>query len=172
MEEKIFITFGYFINLKEKFKHITPENRSYWKNKPDGGVWGSPTNSERGWEDWCTMENWNTESLHVYTKWKLKNPEKIFIINSVEDLLKAYEKYSFIPNRLYYEKEKAYIDFHAMKEDGWDGIWLTWIGQLVTREMYENLTHDGKYIDLYGWDCESIVVWNPDQIKILEKGRK
>lgn len=165
-----FITYGFFINPTQ-FRQITPNNKKYWRNKPDGGVWASPVNSRAGWREWCIRENWNVESLSVYTKWKLADQSKILIIDSERDVKEAYKKYNLEFKGLYLESERAYLDFWKMKNDGWDGVWLTENGLMEAGKYYGIMTHDGKYLDLYGWDVESIVVWNVDQIVITEKGR-
>lgn len=49
-----------------------------------------------------------------------------------------------------------------MKDNGYDGILLTWNGQKKTR-----FTSDPNF-DLYDWDVESLLVLNKDCIEVIE----
>lgn len=163
------ITYGFFIDPR-RITQPTPQNRYWWRIKPDGGVWGSPVESEYGWKDWCTMEDYNTESLSIYTKWRIKNPSRLIKIDCMEDLLSVYEKYPYITPE---NPNKESLDFHAMMKDGWSGVWLTQEGEMDTRENF-GYPEDNwaiQRINLYGWDCESIVCWDPEEVVVIEKGR-
>ena len=48
------------------------------------------------------------------------------------------------------------VDFEAMARDGW-------VGLEISLSEYGDL-----YWLLYGWDCESIVVFSPDQIELVD----
>lgn len=164
MKDRVFITYGFHVD-KEKFKPISPENKRYLMNKPDGGLWASPVDSEWGWKDWCEAEDFRTESFEVWTKWKLKDPSKILIIDSYEDFEKLMDKYGSC-NKIF--TSMYFLDFWKIKEDGWDGILLTDKGNTECHFPYQE-NYKGTNINLNSWDCESIVVWEWDQIKVIEK---
>ena len=52
-----------------------------------------------------------------------------------------------------------FIDYEEMAKE-YDAIWLTVNGQWDTRlpEMDGNYDIDGSSINLYGWDCESLLI--------------
>lgn len=132
-----FITYGCGNKFKpEKFKPI--ENRS---NKPTGGMWGSLVGTEYGWKKWCEAEDYNLECFDTTFKFKIDG--NILIIDKKEDL-----------NELTWLKDVAFneiIDFEIVAFK-WDAIILTENGQRETRMSHPK--------NLYGWDCECILVLN------------
>lgn len=56
-----------------------------------------------------------------------------------------------------------YPDFEAMIRSGIDAIWLTPKGERETRFSHPK--------NLYGWDCESVLIMNPNGIS-PEKGKR
>ena len=51
------------------------------------------------------------------------------------------------------------IDFVECLRRGIDAVELCWYG-----EEYQDQRADDLYLALYGWDCDSIVVLNPDAV--------
>lgn len=159
------ITYGIFVN-KENFRYLTEEREKSrsWLNKPVScGLWGSPIHSGSSWKRWCYAEEFKLSTFNRYTKWKIKNINKILIIDSAEDLIKATNKYGILIS--WY---KWILDYWKIKKDGYDGVWLTEKGN---RECHSSFEYNNGYTDLNSWDCDSIVVWNWNQIQIIEKGR-
>lgn len=74
----------------------------------------------------------------------LKEDAKIFVINSLEDL-----KNSPLNN----EHGEKVLDFERISKK-YDAIWLT--------EKGLNQTHYAYPLDLYGWDCETVLILNND----------
>ena len=79
MEE--FITYG-IIFKKEKFNRI---RNCGFLNKPEGGLWCSPVKCEYSWRRWCENEDFHTERLSTYTRFRLKEGSKIYEIRTLED---------------------------------------------------------------------------------------
>ena len=76
-----FITFGFEFNLDE-LKPI--KNRRYC-GKPDGGLWGSPVDSNWGWKDWCESEDFYKHSgLEKGFTWTLSDSARILVLDSIE----------------------------------------------------------------------------------------
>ena len=126
-------------------KKVLPVKNTDWvKPKKEGGLWTSPIDSKWGWKDWNDCERFiecdDRNSFTVY----LKADAKIFVIDSLEDLKKA-------PLREGYGKKV--LDFELIAQN-YDAIWLTEKGQ--------NETHFSYPIDLSGWDCETVLILNPD----------
>ena len=113
--------------------------------KPDGGLWASPVNSEYGWKEWCEENEFHLDDLkESFTFWY--ESDNILVIDSKKDLskIKWLEFYRrFIP------------DFLAMD---YDAIYLTRKGEAATRLLMDE--------NLYGWDCESVFIMNPEGIII------
>ena len=124
---------------KEKFERI--ENRTFPANKPFGGFWLSINGS---WEDWCKLEmpHWLKEEVEEYAI-----EGNFFYITKTEDVdkLPVFEK----------DYEKG-IDFEKLSEK-YDGVIF-----LLSRcpELYYKL---------YGWDIDSVLIFNPDSLKEVHK---
>lgn len=166
--KKEFITYGIIID-PEKFERIKNGSKMYM-NKPDGGLWTSPTDSEWGWKDWCESENFNVSRLSSYTKFNLKDTAKILVIDSLEEFYNICDKYTL---KIHGSLELAMLmmgkllDFEAIEKDGYDGILLTDRGNIQCH-LPLNLARPG-YSDLNAWDVETLLLFNLDHIEITEK---
>lgn len=119
-------------------------------NKPSGGLWTSPLNSKYGWKQW--NEDSQFRKCTDYIKLELKPDSKVFVINTMEDLVghstrEVMDRY-------------CYLDFEKMSKE-YDAIWLTLDG-LKNTGGFNNI----KY-STYGWDCESVLILNKDCFNIL-----
>lgn len=161
MKEREFISYGFIID-PAKFERIG-DGKRLLLNKPSGGLWASPTDSEFGWKDWCESEDYKIENLDTWTKFNLKGSAKILVINSFFDLMMAWKKYPLNTGRSGYFEYKI-LDFLAIERDGYDGVLLTERGN---EECH--LPMNETFLDLNAWDCESIVLFNLDHIEIVEK---
>jgi hypothetical protein len=111
-------------------------------NKPKGGLWASPVGCKYGWiEAAKEMAIGDFETSFAFTI-----TGEILVIDSFEDL----EKFIWTTEELGPFVEFSNPDFEAMKKAGISAIHLTEKGQHETR-----LTHPRN---LYGWDCESILI--------------
>jgi len=114
------------------------------RNKPKGGLWTSPINSNYGWKEW-TIDNAFMEHP-LYFELELKDSAKILRIDSIEDLKElTWIDTEYLP----------YIDFEALD---YDAIWLTESG------LWSCTSYDiGR--DLYGWDVETVLILNKEVIR-------
>lgn len=116
--------------------------------KPLGGLWSSPVDSRYGWADWCHGEDYPLAP--VKSLFKLKAGTKVVLIDSSEDLhLLPFNKRGDLDF-------DAKPDFEAISKLA-DVIWLTADGQDATR-------FSTPY-SLYGWDCESLLIFRPESIE-------
>ena len=145
------IHYGNIVFNKDDFKHITNDN---W-GKPRGGLWTSPVDSEYGWKEWCTDEEFRDCNVENSFTLELKDSCKILKIDSKEDLINII--YTYKGNYF----NKIYLDFETISKY-YDAIWLTVKGESETR-------HCGMFDDgipcIYGWDCESVLLLNNCCIK-------
>ena len=150
---------------KEKFKSV--KNR-IGLNKPEGGLWASPyyPNNEyiSGWHEWCTseMENWLSNDSVIL---ELKDDARIYIINSQEDLINLMCIVGVAKDELTLNlglKRFASPDFEKASQV-FDAILITEEGQWKTR-----FSDDKCDYNLYGWDCESILILNYDCVEKWE----
>ena len=135
-------------------------------NKPCGGFWASPVDAKFGWKEFC--EDWLDISDRIEFKFTLSRYANIITVEYLDDV-----------NKLIYgriaDKDRVinhmYIDFDTMKKLGYDGIELKDpnLGHLFAhKDFTENSDLYKKQECFYCWDCESIVIWNPDIIIPVE----
>jgi hypothetical protein len=124
----------------KKFRPII--NRDFVK--PYGELWASPVDSNYGWKQWCTAAEFAVLSLERSFDFQLAADARVFQIDSRADLLKLslLESLGFI----------AVPDFETIMKT-WDVLFLTDEGQAATRFSQPSLC---------GWDCECILVLNPE----------
>jgi hypothetical protein len=148
-----YIHYGHKTFDKSKFKPIL---NMLGFTKPSGGLWASPIDSELGWKDWCESEDFRECKEEDSFTFTLKENSNILHIYSLEDLRN-------LPKMILDIKMFTVLDFEKIKDSGVDGIEL---------HLYSEHYHD-LYNSLYGWDCDSILIMNPDIIEIKkEEGEK
>ena len=112
-------------------------------NKPSFGLWASPIDSTyRSWEEWCRDEEYELDKLEEYFTFTLTNDAKILEIREPSDIKRYEIEREFEPIKT--------IDYDSIIADGYDGV-----------ELYMN---NELYWYLYGWDCDSIVIFNPNVV--------
>ena len=159
------IVVHYAENLEFKLSKIEIENCPIFPRiKPKGGVWTSPIRSKYGWDKWCKSNNYG--SIDKLTKVEMVieyvNNKNLIVIDDEKDLDKLiWESDPMIKHFFEETGFKApfgeFIDFEKMRKKGVDAIWLTEKGERRTRFIYPR--------NLYGWDCETILILNERCVK-------
>lgn len=154
---KVIRVFHYTEDSEWNLKKIEIKNGNI-RIKPYGGIWASPVDSKYGWDRWCKEEDFRDidKLVKVEMEIEILEDKNLIIIDSKKDLNKLIwtplpivkdlaEKLGLVP-----PFGMEIIDFVAMKDKGIDAIWLTEKGQWDTRLCYPR--------NLYGWDCECILI--------------
>lgn len=150
--DKLYIHYGSNQLIKEKVTEMKHEAGSnICINKPDFGLWGSPVDCEFGWKEWCESEDFHTDTLDRYFVFKVKDGAKIFTVRKNDDV-------SDYICPLRYTDVFKHIDFNKIMKE-YDGM------ELIHGDNYMDL-HFGHF---YSWDVDSIVIWNPDVIEVVDK---
>lgn len=126
---------------------FTPIRNCKGYTKPYGGLWASPVDAPFGWKEWCERESFRECNLKNSFTFTLSENARVLTILSVAGakcLPQVRDELTLpwwvIP------------DFEKLLDQGYDAIEL-------------KLSADwGLYQVLYGWDCDSIVVLNPDVV--------
>ena len=121
--------------------------------KPSGGLWASRKDGEETWKDWCEAEKFRLDSFDKYFEFTLKDDARVLTLSereNLDDLPMLFGEES--PVRDPYRT--VYLDFEKLMET-YDAVEVTDIGLL--------------YFALYGWDCNSILVMNPDIVEVIDK---
>lgn len=145
----VFVHYGADHYDVSRFK--TVQNSEWAKPKHGTGYWMSPIDSEFGWKDWCKAEDFRECREGNSVRLKFREGSKIVVIDSYKDLDSLPHHSGRHGSILFSE----YPDFETISEFA-DAIWLTEKGQLETRTSQPKT--------LYGWDCESVLVINPNSI--------
>ena len=124
-----------------------PISNEHALNKPAGGLWASPKECEYSWYDWCHAEGWRLETFDKHFLFKLAEGAKKIFIDSNSALNDIYDKGYFFIDPVVCDRR---LDFEKLLADGYDAI--------------EMVLNDETYWSLYGWDCDSIVILNPNCI--------
>ena len=137
----------------QKFNPISNQE-TLW-NKPSGGFWASPIDAKLGWRNWCQQERYELNNLNAHFNFLITPNARVhhlYTSKDLEHLPKQSGHYISYGNFFY-------PDFEKMMEDGWDAIELH-LSSSDRNWDYE----DGLYWRLYGWDCDSILIMNPNII--------
>ena len=118
--------------------------------KPNGGLWACDVDSENSWKDFCDRSSFRKcEEKNSFT-FSLSNDARILTINSLEDM-ECLQKIKHDTELCFCNLSWICLDFEKIAED-YDVLEV-------------NISHDYRlYYKLYGWDCDSILVMNPDVI--------
>lgn len=138
---------------KSKFNRI--RNRPYW-NKPFGGLWASPCNAKYGWKEWNDGENYfvcDDKNSFTFT---LSENARILTVQNMLDFKNMKAKYQSpnLPGDIYDDFLITAFDFEKISKD-FDAVYC---------EIGESKENNGLYDALYGWDCTSLLVLNPDVV--------
>lgn len=147
MSETVYIHYGHGT-------YVTPDpirNRDYLFTKPIGGLWASRKDTDYGWKQWCEQEEFRLDTFDTYFEFTLKDKARILVIRHEDQL-------DNLPKLQPYDKDDAYsecyLDFEELKK------------QYDVIEFFEDYRLHWR---LYGWDCDSILVMNPDVVEILQE---
>lgn len=149
---KKYIHYGHSEFRPELFREI--KNR-YAFVKPSGGLWASPVDAELGWKQWCIREEFRVDRLLDSFTFELSENSKILHIRSVHDLESLPRQQNLVMTPSW-----VALDFEKLLADGWDAVEL----HLSEERQDERGWFDGLYWELYGWDCDSILIMNSEVI--------
>ena len=132
--------------------------------KPQGGLWASPINTGLGWKDWCERESFRECVKENSFTFILAETARVLHIRKSNDL-------DSLPRNKQVESLGSggvdnYLDFEAIQKSGVDAIQL----HLSDEEHSEKWNwKEGLYWQLYGWDCDSILIMNPAIIVLVDE---
>lgn len=149
MENKKYIHYGHKRFDMRLFEPIRNEGLV---PKPYGGFWASPVDAKWGWKDWCKRENFERHNLRTSFSFHLAPTANVLVVNNVECL----ESLPKMPYEGKFTPTWVALDFEKIQASGVDAIEYV-------------LSSDGRlYMAMYGWDCDSILIMNPDIIVMEE----
>lgn len=133
--------------------------------KPLYGLWRSRVDAEYGWKDWCTDSGFRECSDVNKMEFVLTKGSKILEVHREADILpyivSRLPQFDYSPFQRLENRSTSIMDiinFDKLEDEGYDGL------ELFISDDYLRL-HNGVFNT---WDCDSIVVWNFDAIKIID----
>lgn len=131
-----------------KFKK--PKSRQYF-NKPFGGLWASKINAKFGWKDWCKENDFCSCEIENSFTFSISDDANVLYINCVDDVGKLPDQKTDLSLTCI-----KTVDYEMLIANGIDAIEF-------------NISNDWDlYMALYGWDCDSILILNPNIIKTTQ----
>lgn len=128
----------------DEYRFIPIKNDVDWV-KPRGGLWASPENAPLRWEDWVE-ENEFSCNLDDWFMFELKSNARVLEITNAKQLDALPKGITRLPHSW------VVLDFEAIAKE-YDA-------------MLVMISNDQRlYWDLYGWDCDTLLVFNPRIIK-------
>jgi hypothetical protein len=149
---KIYIHYG-----AKEFHKIQPIKNERCFTKPQGGLWASPVDAPFGWKEWCEREHFRENNEDNSFKFVVKDDSKIIHVRDVKDLEKLPKQ-----KDTYDLDIMCCLDFEQIQKD-FDGIELHLSEEEKSIETFCN----GLYFKLYGWDCDSIIIFHDEAIEIV-----
>lgn len=156
MSNQIYIHYG--STSFDPAKGFPIQNRDYWV-KPKGGLWASRIDASYGWKAWCERKEFCECDPSNAFRFIIKNGYEIYTISTIKQLHALLQINS---SRRYFNLLGYCIDFEACLKLGIDAIELCWYG-----DEYKDISDGDLYNELYGWDCDSILVLNPNAILVI-----
>lgn len=138
----ICIHYGHRVFSSEAFD--SPKNLYF--TKPHGGLWASSIDAKFGWKEWCDhtgFRNCNATNAFHFT---IKEDANVLKIDSLEKAksLPVQQCDLPVPTKFY--------DFEKMVRGGIDVI------------DFRLSECPDLYWEMLGWDCDSILILNPDVV--------
>lgn len=123
--------------------------------KPNGGLWASDVNAPHGWKNWCEDEHFADCQKENSFTFKLKDGAKVLFVASDDDLIDLPVIDTELSRTISSLQRFKYLDFEKLAEE---------------YDAMEVMAGSGKglYWALYGWDCDSLLVFNKEMIEVLE----
>ena len=136
---------------------FTPISNNPTRNKPGGGLWASPKDAAKGWEQWNISEGFSVCRKENSFSFTLSEEANVIHIKSMDDISLLPLQDSDI-SKVMKRIGILCIDYEALIDAGYDAV-----------ELHISEGAPGLVNALYGWDCDSIVILNPEIVVPLEK---
>lgn len=131
---------------------FNPIKNGHLESKPFGGLWASPVDSKWSWRNWCEAEEFRLDRLITSFSFVLSDDARVIHLKSGADVdkLPKYNPYTGT------DYPARYIDFENLMNEC-DAIEVH-----MSEEPSETKWQDQLYCRLWAWDCDSILIMNPE----------
>lgn len=136
---------------RTRFKAVDDNTRYCSDIKVSGGLWGSPIDSDLGWKDLCDTGYYRDYSQDASFMFRLKPGNKVLTLKHLGDE-RGYPRYCDLgDNRKWLDRNGIIFGYETLLKMGIDAVEVEDVNRFCD--------------SLWGWDCESIFVINPDVIE-------
>lgn len=167
MDKEIYRHYG---NKQFVRPYFTPVTNRYWGNKPHGGLYACPTKDvDIGWDEWSKGNDFMTDRLEKHFDFTLKDGAKVLVIKDLKDLDKLpridmgdknlIDTYCITDMNADIDFEKLSKEYDAMM------VWMYRSTDIPEEDSFMN----GIYYKLYGWDVDTLLVFNPNIIDVIKE---
>lgn len=113
-------------------------------------MWASDVNAKYGWKNWCVENGFDGWRLDQSFSFRLSDKANVIRINWLSDLHQLPE-------------QDCDLEFTCLRTVDYDKLIAAGVDAIEF-----NISNDWNlYMGLYGWDCDSLLVLNPDVIEII-----
>lgn len=153
MSDVVYVHYGSAVFDNSKFREI--DNDCVF-NKPLYGFWACRENADCNWPDSIN----DTKSIDelVFIKFTLCRTARILYLSSVEDVLDVYKKYPLASNKFIHNLNDSLFSHHIFS---YKKCMIDWTKVAEDYDAVELVDISSVYYHLYGWDLNSICVFNP-----------
>lgn len=154
-----YVHYGHDVFKPELIAFPTEKDNNQRTFKPYGCFWGSRQNSVNSWRTWCESEHFDPRKIKSDPSYWDKTiifsvpRNRILLVDSEGSWRLVKQLYGL--NDLDVSAYDHRFDFKKMKSNGYAGI-------EVLISQWPPL-----YRIFYGWDCDSICVWDPSAVEVL-----
>ena len=124
-------------------------------NKPNGGFWASPIETNWGWRDWCKANDFHLDRLEKSFRFTLRSKANVYHIHPV-----SYNSVFGLP--LIKEPD---INSGSLYLESWCYDWEKIAKLYDAVELHHEEDHWLGRNLFRCWDCDSIVIFNPKIIR-------
>ena len=129
------------------------------------GFWASPYDCEYGWKEFCEDQDFRTDSLESHFDFVLASDARILDIRTPSDVLPYTKKdpyapaYSSLAEKVKDPTVNRSLDYCKLMND-FDGMEVH-ISENPTEFWWSKL--------FYGYDVDSLVLWNLDVVRVVDR---
>lgn len=126
--------------------------------KPSGGFWASPADAQRSWKDFVINSELKRD-LALFFSFRLAENARVLHLSRYEDLESLPKLDSKLPTGF----SIVFLDFEKLAEK-YDAIELHYSESLINDMGADPWSVCSLRRALDSWDCDSILIMNPDII--------
>ena len=144
-------------------------NTRSWQ-KPIGGLWASREGDPNGWEAWCRKEEYQLHSLEKHFTFSLADGSRVLMLENEAQLVDLPKLQPWQPKDLSWMEKLGPDEIPTQEQmDEWlrpNWCLLDFEKLAITYDAIEMINAGSFQHSLNLWDCNCILVMNPDIVLV------